>query len=237
MLTGEESGQTSAAARPWAHLLDRHRARWVESLAGDAPILWFDDYTAGEDDAGALRAAVAEGRPVVLGLPADAGGEAAREASRLANELGGVALTQQLAAGSLIGKGDEPTGDVVHFLVCVNVEAEPSALTDAEAVPLLTGYVRFLEHANRSLSETNERLARERLGVQDSAAAAVIAELEEQRRIADENHQAMLQARAALQAPRYRAVDRLRELVFALPGISTLFRIRSRLIQRRTGHR
>jgi uncharacterized protein (DUF885 family) len=115
--------------------------------------------------------------------------------------------------------------------------ASSSALTDAEAVPLLSGYVRFLEEANRSLSEANERLARDRLGVQDSAAAAVIAELQEQRRIAEENHQAMLQAHAALQAPRYRAVDRLRELVFALPGLSTLFKIRSRLIQGRSPRR
>lgn len=237
MLTGEESGQTSAAARPWAHLLDRHRAKWVESLTGETPVMWLDDYLAREGDADALRAAVEEGRPVVLGLPADAGGAAAREASRLAGELGGVTLTQRLAAGSLIGEAGERTRDIVHFLVCVNVDAAPSALTDAEAVPLLSGYVRFLEEANRSLSEANERLARDRLGVQDSAAAAVIAELQEQRRIAEENHQAMLQAHAALQAPRYRAVDRLRELVFALPGLSTLFKIRSRLIQGRSPRR
>jgi hypothetical protein len=195
--------------------------------------MWLDDYGVGKRNGEALRAAAAEGRPVVIGLPADAGGSAAREASRLANELGGVTLTQQLAAGSLIGGTDEHAGDVVHFLVCVNVEAEESTLTDAEAAPLLSGYVRFLEQANRSLSEANERLARERLGVHDSAAAAVIAELREQRRIADENHQAMLHARAALQAPRYRAVDRLREIAFAVPGVSALFRIRSRIIQSR----
>jgi hypothetical protein len=240
MLTGEETERGSVDARPWAELLERHRADWVAEVAGERQALWLDDYT-GERDEAALRTAAAEGRPLVLGLAADAGGAAAREASRLAKELGGVALTQRLAAGSLIGAGDENAGDVVHFLVCANVDAaraaESSTQADVEGAPLLSGYVRFLEQANRSLSEANARLARERLGVQDSAAAAVIAELQEQRRIAQENHESMLQARAALQAPRYRAVDRLREIVFAMPGLSTLFRVRSQRIQGRGSQR
>jgi hypothetical protein len=238
MPAGERTERGPQEARPWADLLERHRADWVAAVAGERQPVWFDDYRA-DQDAEALRAAVAEGRPVVVGLPADAGGAAAREANRLAGELGGVTMTQQLAAGSLIGAGDDSAGDVVHFLVCVNVDAgaESSSLTDAEATPLLSGYVRFLEEANRSLSEANARLARERLGVQDSAAAAVIAELQEQRRIAQENYHSMLQARAALRAPRYRAVDRLREIVFAMPGLSTLFRLRSRLIQGRQAQR
>ena len=79
-------------ARPWADLLDRHRKEWVASLgATDAP------------DADALRAAAAEGRPVVVGLRADSQGAAEREAERLAEELGGVTVCQRLAAGSLIG--------------------------------------------------------------------------------------------------------------------------------------
>jgi hypothetical protein len=238
MLAGEGTERGPEDARPWADLLERHRADWVAVVAGERRAMWLDDYT-GDQDGEALRAAVAEGRPVIVGLLADAGGVAAREANRLAGELGGVTLTQRLAAGSLIGGGEKSGGDVVHFLVCVNVDAgaESSSLTDAEAAPLLSGYVRFLEGANRSLSEANARLARERLGVHDSAAAAVIAELQEQRRIAQENYDSMLQARAALQAPRYRAVDRLREIVFALPGLSTLFRLRRRLIQGRQPER
>jgi hypothetical protein len=240
MLTGEGTERGSVDARPWAELLERHRAAWVAEVAGERQALWLDDYTGDRDEA-ALRAAASEGRPVILGLAADAGGAAARDASRLAKELGGIALTQRLAAGSLIGAEDEHAGDVVHFLVCVNVDApsaaESSALTDVDAAPLLSGYVRFLEQANRSLSEANARLARDRLGVHDSAAAALIAELQEQRRIAEENHNSMLQARAALQAPRYRAVDRLREIVFAMPGLSTLFRVRSQRIQGRGSQR
>jgi hypothetical protein len=241
MLTGEESEPRAADAAPWAQLLDRHRAKWVESLARDRPVMWIDDYAAGGDNAQALHAAVAEGKPVVLGLPADAGGAAAREASRLAAELGGVALTQQLAAGSLIGEGEEHAGDVVHFLVCVNVESaratESSSLTDTDAAPLLSGYVRFLEEANRTLSEANTRLARKNLGVHDSAAAAVVADLERevqrQREIAEDTNNRLIQAKAMLDSPRYRAVDKVRAIVFGLPGLSKLFELRSRLIQER----
>ena len=166
--------------------------------------MWVDDYTGDATDgpeADALRAAAAEGRPVVVGLRADGRGAAEREAGRLAEELGGVTVCQRLAAGSLITRDGGEAGDAVHFLVCVNIDAAsaaaPSSVTEAEAVPLMTGYVRFLEEANRSLSEANVRLARERLGVHDSAAAALVAELQAQREAAQENYEAMLQAKAA----------------------------------------
>ena len=102
-------------------------------------------------------------------------------------------------------------------------------------MPLMSGYVRFLEEANRSLSEANVRLARERLGVHDSAAAAVVADLEQQLEVAQQNYEAML--RTVLGAPRYRAVDKLRDLLFDVPGLSALLRRRSRQIQRRWGQR
>ena len=182
------------------------------------------------------------GRPVVLGLRADAGGAAAREAGRLAAELGGVALCQRLAAGSVIsleGTEDAGTGDAVHFLVCVNVDeaagVAPGNLLDAEAAPLLTGYVRYLEEANRALSEANTRLARDRLGVQDSAAATLAAELKKQREAAEANYEK--QITAILGAPRYRAVDALRALVFRLPGLSTVAQRRSRRIRESSSQR
>jgi hypothetical protein len=244
MLAPQKAEQGSGSARPWAELLDRHREQWVASLAGERSVMWLDDYTGGakgEPDADALRAAVAEGRPVVVGLRADAGGAAAREAGRLAAELGGVTVCQRLAAGSLISAEESETGDAVHFLVCVNLDevsaAAPSSVTDVEAVPLMTGYVRYLEEANRSLSEANVRLARERLGVHDSAAAAIAGELKAHREAAQANYDAMLQAKAALRAPRYRAVDKLRDLVFEVPGLSALLRLRSRLIRGRAPRR
>jgi hypothetical protein len=244
MITGQKAEPGSGSERPWADLLDRHREQWVASLGGERSVMWLDDYTGGangEPDDDALRAAVAEGRPVVLGLRADAGGAAAREARRLAAELGGVTVCQRLAAGSLMSPAEGEAGDAVHFLVCVNLDeastAAPSSATDADAVPLMTGYVRFLEEANRSLSEANARLARERLGIHDSAAGAVAAELKAHREAAQANHEAMLEAKAALLAPRYRAVDKLRDLLFEVPGLSALLRLRSRLIRGRSGRR
>jgi hypothetical protein len=242
MVTDEHAARESASAGPWAHLLDRHRADWVAALAGERSAMWLDDYAGGEDrehDAETLRAAVAEGRPVVVGLPADAGGAAAREADRLASELGGVTVAQRLAAGSLISAGEADAGDVVHYLVCVNVDparAEAaSAMTDADAAPLLTGYVRFLEEANRSLTEANARLARQKLGVHDSAAGALEPQVTVLKEQLAEQRELTRQAEAALQAPRYRAVDRLRAIAFGIPGLSRLLRLRRSLIQRRHG--
>ena len=233
MLAPEKAEGASERSRPWADLLSRHREQWVASLTGEGPVLWVDDYAGGEDDAESLRAAAAEGRPVVVGLRADAAGAAAREAARLAGELGGVTVHQRLAAGSLIDTDDGEDADTVHFLVCVNVGDPADAstsLVDAEAVPLMTGYVRYLEDANRSLSEANARLARERLGVHDSAAAAIVAELKANREAAEA-------LKTELSAPRYRAVDKLRDLLFQVPGLSALLHLRSRTIQGRSGQR
>ena len=111
-------------------------------------------------------------------------------------------------------------------------------MTEAEAAPLMTGYVRFLEEANRSLSEANVRLARERLGVHDSAAAALVAEL--QRAIERPRRPTTTRCfrrTATLRAPRYRAVDKLRDLLFEIPGLSALLRLRSRLIRGRSTQR
>jgi hypothetical protein len=231
MLAPEKAEGESERSRPWADLLSRHREQWVASVTGDGSVLWVDDYAGGDGDAESLRAAAAEGRPVVVGLRADAAGAAAREAARLAGELGGVTVHQRLAAGSLIGADDGEGADTVHFLVCVNIGGAAdasSSLIDAEAVPLITGYVRYLEDANRSLSEANVRLARERLGVHDSAAAAIVAELKANREAAEA-------LKTELSAPRYRAVDKLRDLLFQVPGLSALLRLRSRLIQGRSG--
>jgi hypothetical protein len=242
MLTGRKAERGSESARPWADLLDRHREQWVASLGGDDAVVWVDDYSGGATgpDADALRAA-AEGRPVVVGMRADARGAAAREAERLAAELGGMTVCQRLAAGSLITAEGGDAGDAVHFLVCMNIDeaaaSAPSSLTDVGAVPLMTGYLRFLEEANRSLSEANVRLARERLGVHDSAAAALVAELKAHREAAQANYDAMLQAKAALRAPRYRAVDKLRDLLFEVPGLSALLRLRRGLIRGRWSQR
>jgi hypothetical protein len=234
MLMGERAETGSVGGGAWAETLDRHRSEWVASLAPGGAIVWVDDY---RDEAGAeaVRAAAADGRPLVVGLPADVRGDAEREADRLAAELGGTRVTQRLAAGSLIGQAAAGGADAVHFLVCVNVDPSSSSMTDADLVPLMTGYVQLLEEANKSLSEANARLAREKLGVHDSAAGALEPEIAELKQALAEQREIATQAKAALEAPRYRAVDKLRDFVFAIPGLSALFRLRSRLIQRRRG--
>jgi hypothetical protein len=238
---------------------DLGRAVDAEDL--ESGLVWLDELPAGEVSeplVAAIRAIAARGRPFVAGLQADPRGAARLEAERLAKELSGFTVFQHLAAGSLIlgeldGAGatiEEPgdPDDAVHFLVCVNVPPA-SALRahvslGARVVALMSGYVNFLEEANQNLSEANARFAREHLGIHDAAAAALeprIAELErnleEQRSLAQNRYEMLIHAQAALQAPRYRAVDRLRAAVFGIPGIATLFRARSRLIQRRRTER
>jgi hypothetical protein len=254
---------------PWEDLLRRHRAAWVGALAGDLPIrelsewdedlpglVWHDDYATDGDRQPldeAARAAAGAGRPLVIGLPADVSGGAERDAAALASDLGGVVVAQHLSAGSLIANGPGPSGalieeppaadDAVHYLVCVNVDgdrlAQAASMLGATAVPLMTGYVRFLRDANEQLRQANARLAREHLGVHDSAAASLaprISELEkevaEQRRIAKDHYEMFLQTKATLEAPRYQAVDRLRAMLFRVPGLGLALRLRSRIIQR-----
>ncbi len=219
--------------------------------------VWLDGYLdAGERDrVGAiLEQAGRRNAPIVVGFETDREGVAPREAEVLLGALDGARIvTQELAAGSLIRP--PATADPaaarrrsVHMLVCANVEpdtlARSSTEVGAEAEPLMTGYVAWLEQANRELRAANTRLGRERLGVHDAAAAAVeerrvalerrVAELEEQlehQRQAARSSQEKLEQ--TLQVPRYRAVDRLREVAFKLPGLSLLLRLRSRVLQRR----
>lgn len=264
-------GQPSVSAA-WEDLLRQHRAGWIAALAGDLPIrelsawdddpsglVWLDAYP-GDGDRHRLdetvRAAAAAGHQVVIGLQADAEGRAEREAAELASDLDGLVISQHLAAGSVIGDRPGPTGallseptdgdDAVHYLVCANIDgdrlAQSAAMLGAAAVPLMTGYVRFLKDANQQLRHANARLARDRLGVHDSAAASLaprISELEkelaEQRRIAQAHYDMFLQTKASLEAPRYRAVDSLRAIVFRVPGLGAALRLRSRLLRRLHG--
>jgi hypothetical protein len=230
----------------------------IEALSGASDrtaFVWLEGYLdAAERDR--LRATLEEaGRrsvPIVVGFEIDPDGRATREAEALLESLGGARLvTQELAAGSLISPhasedGAAARGRSVHTFVCANVEAaaleRSSTKLAAAAEPVMTGYVAWLEHANRELRAANTRLGRERLGVHDAAAAAVesrrlaleqrIAGLEEQleewQQAAKANHEQILLARQALEAPRYRAVDRLREVAFKFPGVALLLRLRSR---------
>jgi hypothetical protein len=219
-------------------------------------LVWFDDYPGDGDRQRtdeALRAVAAAGHALVVALVAASDGGAARHAAGLASELGGMVVAQHLSAGSVIVDGPGPVGatisespepdDAVAYLVCSNVEADlvrkTGTMLGAAAVPLMSGYIKFLHAANEELRHANARLAREHLGVHDSAAASLaprISELEkelaEQRRIAQDHYDMLLQAKATLEAPRYRAVDAGRAFLFKIPGLSAALRLRSRLVQR-----
>jgi 2-polyprenyl-3-methyl-5-hydroxy-6-metoxy-1,4-benzoquinol methylase len=138
-----------------------------------------------------------------------------------------------------------------HWVVLVNFDETPAGHADAAlalaVAPHHNEYMRTLEHANAEIRRINARLARGWLGIHDAAAAsanarrrkleAEVAELEAQlkheREVSKGHYEMMLMAKAALEAPRYRAVDAIRTLAFTIPGIGTLLRLRSRLMQRK----
>jgi len=146
-----------------------------------------------------------------------------------------------------------------HWLILANVDVaqmrEAHAGLALASTPYPNNHMRMLEVANAELHRVNARLARGWLGVHDAAAASAesrrrklearVAELEalvedlegaveQQRQLAKANHDLMLHREAALTAPRYRAVDALRRLAFATPGVATLLRLRSSAMQRRS---
>jgi hypothetical protein len=268
----------SETVAPWARLLDRHREAWAAQLLegwsvvdlaavedpaqalAEAPertaFVWLDGYGDAADHERLEAAIVAAGRrdvPLVIGFEAHGQSQADALAATLDDAR---IVTQELAAGSLIGA---PADDEslarrrsAHVLVCANVGPDASSADlRAEAEPLMSGYVAWLEQANRELRRANARLGREHLGRHDAAAAAVedrradleeqVAELsrllEEQREATEANHRMLLEAKwdkeSTLQAPRYRFVDWLRGLAFSLPGVSLLLKLRSRRVSKR----
>jgi hypothetical protein len=272
-------GSVSPIEYSWAELLTRHRKDWALAAVGDrkvvdvdnepdpaasiarvsadGAIVWIESFSERgmADLRQQLGSAVGRGVPVVVGLP---GGESEwQEAQLLRDQLGeAVVVVQQLAAGSLIGS--KAPSDAAHVLVCANLESLPAdrnaAELEAKAVPLLSGYVAYLERSNRALSDANVRLARERLGVHDAAAAAVEArrtelerriqelerrilelgdELAAEKRHTQATYDLWVGAKQALQAPRYRAVDTVRDVAFSLPGVAYLLRRRSERLQAR----
>ena len=269
------SSEPSATEAPWADLLDRHRERWAAGLlqgrpvvdlastddpvaalaaaSDDAAVVWLDGYLDADGHERLREGLAAADRrklPIVVGFETDREGLGARTVESLRATLGDAqVVVQELAAGSLIGPSDEAAarGRSVHVLVCANLAPDASSELHSEVEPLMTGYVAWLEQANRELRAANTRLGRERLGVHDAAAAAVedrrvrleeqIAELEQQleqqRQETRARQDALLAQERALQAPRYRFVDALRALAFTLPGVSLALRLRSRRVRRR----
>jgi SAM-dependent methyltransferase len=152
-------------------------------------------------------------------------------------------LYQYIAEGSVIqGEGAEGLkADLVlrehaereyanHFIACVNFGSNRT-LADASArvhLAVAANHNRSmlgLALANEELHRINVRLARARLGVADSAAAALMQKVGESDELAEE-------VRRALDKPRYRLVDAIRDLLGRIPGLDRLFRLVGRLLSR-----
>jgi len=152
-------------------------------------------------------------------------------------------LYQYIAEGSVI-QGDGPDGveaELVlrehaepeyanHFIACVNFGSSRS-LAEASArlhVAVAANHNRSmlgLAVANEELHRINVRLGRSRLGVADSAAAALMQKVRESDGVAEE-------VRRALDKPRYRIVDGIRARLGRIPGLDRLFRLAGRLLSR-----
>jgi 2-polyprenyl-3-methyl-5-hydroxy-6-metoxy-1,4-benzoquinol methylase len=152
------------------------------------------------------------------------------------------------ATGRLVDNGGEGTATETganHWLILVGGDPpeEVEAGLALAAAPHHNEYMRALERANEELLRANRRLARGWLGLHDAAAAAAEGrrrkieelerEVEHERAVAKSNHDLMVLQKAALDAPRYRAVDAVRTLAFSIPGVGALLRLRSRLLRRR----
>ncbi|MGH2848007.1 MAG: class I SAM-dependent methyltransferase [Thermoleophilaceae bacterium] len=197
-----------------------------------------------------LRRHAAGGRKLILSVPNSRGlGERNEfhatdfgydEVRSSLEGFGEVTLLYQfLAEGSLI-RGRRPS-DVEgafmldehgepeyanHFIACVNLGEELRARPDLARMQLTVApnynrHIRNIEHANAELWRENARIARARLGVSDSAAAALLARVEEMRRqkeaaedysnqldllIADLRRQLLI-----FGTPRHQALERARE--------------------------
>jgi hypothetical protein len=167
-----------------------------------------------------------------------------------------VVVSQYLAEGSLIlmpdaARDSEAHGRLVdagspeassevwanHWLILVGVDAAQREQARAGlgfvTSPHHNQYMRQLERANAELLRANLRMGRAWLGVHDAAAGAAEARRVRLEARVAELEQLVLHHKTALEAPRYRAVDAIRELAFSIPGVSTLLRLRSRMLRRR----
>jgi SAM-dependent methyltransferase len=216
--------------------------------------------------AGELARLAALGTALVVSLPNSAGFDernpyhvtdfSYERALELFERLGDpVLLGQYHAEGSLLLDGGDAAGDplrgvladdppdlawAVHWIALVNLPRD--AVADAVArmrlstTPGQNDYMRALEQANQELRRANARLARQHLGVHDSAAASVIGRFEHraeeaERRVegledrlalevevARQNDLNFQRARAILQTPRHRAVESLHHRLLRIPG-------------------
>jgi 2-polyprenyl-3-methyl-5-hydroxy-6-metoxy-1,4-benzoquinol methylase len=156
-------------------------------------------------------------------------------------------LYQFMAEGSLI-RPDDASADLHarielsehgekeyanHFICFVN--CRPDEVTDGRmqltAAPAYNRYVVNLERSMREMWQTNTRLARQRLGVDDSAAAAMVSRLQEAEHRAEVAKAESEQLKAWYDAPRYQVVDAFRTIL-VFTGIHWVAKQLGRLARR-----
>jgi SAM-dependent methyltransferase len=217
-----------------------------------------------------LRRHAARGSKLIISVPnsrafdernefhvTDFGYEKALEAFGAFEEV--TVLYQYLAEGSLI-RGERPAqiaGEFVlaehgepefanHFIACVNFARELADLGDSTRMQLAVApnYNRHMiniERANAELWRENARIGRHRIGVGESAAAALLARLDDMRQRAElaeargrqlEEQIGHLEGRLSLlDTPRHRAVEQLREKLMRTPPLYALVRLLWRLVR------
>jgi SAM-dependent methyltransferase len=143
------------------------------------------------------------------------------------------------------------------FVAVAGFPAERLASAIAElgvvAKPNLNRWMLELQQANAELWQTNQRLAREHLGRSDAAAASTVsryerekaalektlaereARIEELTIVAKRNDDLYKQQLVWNDAKRYRAADRVHEIVTSIPGLTALAGLVRRLVTGRAG--
>ena len=139
-----------------------------------------------------------------------------------------------------------------HFIVCVNLsrglrDTPPeSARMQLKVAPVNARYLKSLEQANEQLWRENARIARSRLGVSDSAAATLLARVEDMRQQKEAAENARSDERRRLElvvadlerrllildTPRHRALENARERLMRHPYLYRPVRALWALIRR-----
>ncbi|MGH2838323.1 MAG: class I SAM-dependent methyltransferase [Thermoleophilaceae bacterium] len=144
-------------------------------------------------------------------------------------------MYQFLAEGSLIRgeEASEPDAEFVlrehgdpewanHFIACVNLDERLAELGESAhmrlaVAPLHNRWIRTLERANRELWRENGRIARQKIGLADSAAVTMAARVQQL-------EQQVQHLEGILAKPRHQAVERARDRLGRLPLLDRLAR-------------
>jgi SAM-dependent methyltransferase len=138
-----------------------------------------------------------------------------------------------------------------HFIACVNLSREltrtgASARMQLNVAPVNARYQQNLERANQELWRENARIGRHRIGVADSAAASLLARVDDLTREKEAAEQSGAEERRRLElavadlerrllildTPRHRAVENARERLRKHPLLYRLVRPLWRLMRR-----